>query len=93
MNCYEFVKEEARRRYGIEVPPLKVIRKSVDRIGKPRAGDLVAIRRGRNVVHVGLMIDGKRMIHYEKENGAVVQLVDNTFLRHKVEGFYRCRQR
>ncbi len=89
MNCYDFVREEARVRFGMDLPRLGALHRQVVEVSDPRAGDLVAIRKGRNISHVGLMIDDRRMIHYGKDDGVIITPVSSSLVSRKIEGFYR----
>ena len=57
----------------------------------PREFDVVLLRlyNRRWIGHVGLMVDGRRMLHTEKASAAVVVALDHYTVRNRVAGFRR----
>jgi cell wall-associated NlpC family hydrolase len=100
-DCYGLVME-LQRRMGIEIPDYKspqnmgeiasLLACEIPRwIEVPRApGTVVALRIGRYVSHVGLMIDNDRMVHtWEQSGGVCVECMYDW--ERRVAGFFRYR--
>jgi cell wall-associated NlpC family hydrolase len=61
-------------------------------IGTPRALDVVLMRGaqgGSSVVHVGVMVDGVRMIHVERAAAAAVVPINHWTVAGRITGFRR----
>lgn len=91
MNCYECVREEALKRFGIQIPEIENVESAVIKIDNPEPGAIVAIREGGAVGHVGLMIDNLNMLHFDKKRGKTILRIDHVFVRDKIVGFYKCK--
>ena len=61
-------------------------------VADPRAGNVVLMRVGRQESHVGIYLDGGRVLHSE-EPGDVskIERVDAARLRNRVVGFYELK--
>lgn len=52
-------------------------------------GDVVLLRRGRLVCHVGIVVGGGWMLHLMPGSNACVESYKSAVWRHRVSGFYR----
>lgn len=59
------------------------------RAATPRSFDVALLRRGRYDSHVGVMIDGRRMLHMEGQDAAKVARLDDPRWSHRVVGTFR----
>ena len=61
------------------------------RVEEPREFDVVLLRlyNRRWIGHVGLMVDGRRMLHTEKASAAVVVPLNHYTVRDRIAGFGR----
>jgi cell wall-associated NlpC family hydrolase len=51
--------------------------------------DVAVMFTGRLLTHVGLMVDGERLIHVEEATSAVVVPIGSPFVKNRIAGFYR----
>lgn len=58
-------------------------------VAAPAASDVALLNIGGRPVHVGLMLDTRRMLHAEKKIGTAVERVTAPMWRDRIEGFYR----
>lgn len=58
------------------------------KVKKPQIGDVVLLRIKGLPVHVGVMVDKGVMLHAERGIDSVVERVENSLWRNRVEGFY-----
>ncbi|MGH9887417.1 MAG: C40 family peptidase [bacterium] len=58
-------------------------------VSPPQAGDVVLLRIFKDPVHVGVYLDGHRVLHVRKGTNACIQRLDDSFWRSRIEGFYR----
>lgn len=57
--------------------------------GGEQAFDALLMRDGREVSHVGMVIEGSRVLHIERGKTSVIDRYRTGQLRHRVVGFYR----
>lgn len=60
--------------------------------GAETAFDLVLLRRGRFISHVGMAIEPGRLIHVSSDHPARVERYRAALFRRRVDGFFRHRQ-
>ena len=60
-----------------------------ERVDKPQPYDVILLRTGDMVYHVGLVIDRKRMLHVMEGINSTVEEYTGIQWKQKVEGFYR----
>lgn len=100
-DCYGLVLRLGEL-YGVELPELSYTMDYVDRdtvananrsqfirVELPEFGDIIALRVGKFVTHVGWMVDRTRFIHTTKATGAVITRVDSIKYINRIEGYYR----
>ena len=68
-------------------------RHSFEKVDFPVFGDIIAIRIGKYVTHVGWMIDNYRFLHTTEKTGTVITRVDSPKYANRIEGYYRCKMR
>jgi cell wall-associated NlpC family hydrolase len=102
-DCYGLALEMSSR-YGLGYPEqidyihtkqheaIDGQRSQFAKIDSPEFGDLVAIRVGRYVSHLGVMLDSFRFIHSSKPFGVTITRVDSVKYATRIEGFYRCKR-
>jgi cell wall-associated NlpC family hydrolase len=60
-----------------------------ERVDKPLPYDVILLRTGSMVYHVGLVIDRKRMLHVMEGINSTIEEFTGIQWKKKVEGFYR----
>ncbi|MDP2322578.1 MAG: NlpC/P60 family protein [Gammaproteobacteria bacterium] len=58
------------------------------RVDEPREGAIVLAQTGNRRSHVGLCIDGERMLHAQPGVGACIARLDSPQWRNAIRGFY-----
>ncbi len=58
-------------------------------VEKPQPGDAVVLDVRGEPVHVGIVVDGRRMLHVERGTDAVVERFDSAYWKNRLIGFYR----
>ncbi len=56
---------------------------------KPQTFDMVQLRTGRHAFHVGIMVDGKRMLHVEEGIDSVIESIRSPLWANRIEWIYR----
>lgn len=65
-------------------------KKNWDRVeGSPKPFDVVLLRNGKLVSHIGIVIDREKMLHITDKLNSCVESFLGIFWRNRVEGFYR----
>jgi len=59
------------------------------RLDAPEEGAVVLMLRRGLPLHVGVMVDARNVLHVERGTDSIVERIDNTRLRSRIEGFYR----
>lgn len=64
-----------------------------DRIapGKERPFDGVLMRHGRDIRHIGLVVEPGRLLHVDQGTGSRIERYSSPPLSHRLVGFYRFR--
>jgi len=57
----------------------------------PAFGDIIALRMGRYVCHVGVVLNHRQFIHADKPAGVTIQSISSAKYASRTEGFYRCK--
>lgn len=103
IDCYELVVQLGQHygfnyptpQYEYDIPSRNSVadsnRKFFTRIDLPRFGDIIAIKIGCFVAHIGFMINHYQFIHAIKEHGVTISRVDSIKYRNRIEGYYRCK--
>lgn len=60
-------------------------------VSEPAQGDIIVLRILGQPFHVGLVIDGQRMLHCERGVGSVIENYKGMKWRKRVIGFYRLK--
>lgn len=58
-------------------------------VEEPRAGDVVLLRHGREIAHVGIWFDGGRVLHSPGPGPSVIERASSPHMRRRIVGFYR----
>ena len=58
-------------------------------VQEPRPGDVVLIRHGTAVSHVGIYLDGARVLHSPGPGPSVIERIASPHMARRVVGFYR----
>ncbi len=57
----------------------------------PRHGDCALMRVGRLETHVGIWIEGSRILHTEGEGGSMIVRADDIRIKSRIVGFFRLK--
>lgn len=57
--------------------------------GQTQAGDVVLLRWGRHVCHVGILVEPRVMLHIQRGFDAALERLDSPVWVHKVHSFWR----
>ncbi len=60
--------------------------------GKPQCGDVVLLRSKGNPLHIGIMVNKRRMLHIEEGINAGTERLDSITWKDRVIGYYRSRE-
>jgi cell wall-associated NlpC family hydrolase len=58
-------------------------------VDRPVAGDVALLNVAAGPVHVGVMVDVRRMLHVQRGTDAVIERVDSLLWKNRVRGFFR----
>jgi cell wall-associated NlpC family hydrolase len=104
VNCWSFVRKVLFSEFGVLVPAYspgseKELHELVERekfsgqwigVSVAKEGDLVLFRSGASKLHIGIMVDEARVLHYKNnQTGAVVELIRGLTLVNRIEGYFR----
>lgn len=59
------------------------------RVHAPQPGDVALLNVLGAPVHVGVMLDRRRMLHVQRGIDAAIERIDGPLWRNRLEGFYR----
>ncbi|KKK81144.1 hypothetical protein LCGC14_2816450, partial [marine sediment metagenome] len=57
------------------------------------AGDVIHMKHAKHLVHVGLMLDTRHFIHVAVGQDSVIERIDNSVWRSRIQGLYRWTKR
>lgn len=58
-------------------------------VDEPRPGDLVLIRHGRQIAHVGIWLDGGRVLHSPGPGPSLIERASSPHMKRRIAGFLR----
>jgi cell wall-associated NlpC family hydrolase len=58
-------------------------------IHTPRQGDIITLRFGQFICHLGLWIDGSTFLHSLEGHDSAIERLDSPSWKHRINGFYR----
>jgi len=58
-------------------------------MAEPRQGDVVLMRNGPHHNHVGIRLDGGRLLHSDGPGPSCIERLDAMHLRNRIVGYYR----
>lgn len=59
------------------------------KVDNPRYGDVVSMRRGRHVCHVGVMLNTTDMLHILKQTDSLIQPIYAPAIKGRIVSFHR----
>jgi len=68
---------------------IRKIKKTWLKVNEPASYDIILLRTGNMIYHVGLVIDKKRMLHVMEGINSTIEEFTGIQWKQKVEGFYR----
>ena len=68
---------------------IRETKKTWQKVDKPSPFDVILLRTGSMVYHVGVVVDRKRMLHIDEGINSTIEEFTGIQWRNKVEGFYR----
>ena len=68
---------------------IRKIKKTWLKVNEPAPYDIILLRTGNMIYHVGLVIDKKRMLHVMEGINSTIEEFIGLQWKQKVEGFYR----
>lgn len=63
-----------------------------NKVGTPKAGDVVVFRMGRHISHVGVALEGGKFLHSIKNRQTCVERLNNAIWKDRIYGFFRLRE-
>jgi len=103
-DCFGLVKLISKNELNIDIPEytyrdaedasqasrtLTSGREEWMKVIKPRIGDVIMLRISGLPVHIGLVIDSRRMIHSLRGHNSAIELFDCDKWKNRIDGFYR----
>jgi len=68
---------------------IRETKKTWQKVDKPSPFDVILLRTGSMVYHVGVVVDRKRMLHIDEGINSIIEEFTSLQWKQKIEGFYR----